>query len=62
VLDYSQNNNRLVINLREPVDTSPLLSLLINSGAQVDEVHKGKANLEEVFLTLMEEDQEAEKS
>jgi ABC-2 type transport system ATP-binding protein len=62
VLDYSQNNNRLIINLREPVDTSPLLSLLINSGAQVDEVHKGKANLEEVFLTLMEEDQEAEKS
>jgi ABC-2 type transport system ATP-binding protein len=62
VLDYSQNNNRLVINLREPVDTSPLLSLLINSGAQVDEVRKGKANLEEVFLTLMEEDQEAEKA
>jgi len=26
----------------------------------VDEVRKGKANLEEVFITLMEEDVEAE--
>jgi ABC-2 type transport system ATP-binding protein len=62
VLDYTQLNNRLVINLREPVDTSPLLSFLINAGVQVDEVSKGKANLEEVFITLMQEDQEVERS
>jgi len=62
VLDFSQHNNRLVINLREAVDTSPLLSFLISEGVQVDEVRKGKANLEEVFITLMEEDQEAERS
>lgn len=62
VLDFSQQNNRLIINLREPVDTSPLLSSLIGAGVQVDEVRKGKANLEEVFITLMEEDLEAEKS
>jgi ABC-2 type transport system ATP-binding protein len=62
VLDLIQQNNRLLINLRESVDTSPLLSFLIGAGVQVDEVHKGKANLEEVFITLMEEDQEVEKS
>lgn len=62
VLDFSQHNNHLVINLREAVDTSPLLSFLIAAGVQVDEVHKGKANLEQVFITLMEEDQEAERS
>lgn len=62
VLDFSQHNNRLFINLRELVDTSPLLSSLISAGVQVDEVRKGKANLEEVFITLMEEDLEAEKS
>lgn len=60
VLNITQNNNRLLINLREAVDTSPLLGLLVNSGVQVDEVRKGKANLEEVFITLMEEDVEAE--
>lgn len=60
VLNITQNNNHLLINLREAVDTSPLLGLLVNSGVQVDEVRKGKANLEEVFITLMEEDVEAE--
>lgn len=62
VLDFSQHNNHLSINLREAIDTSPLLSFLISTGVQVDEVRKGKANLEEVFITLMEENQEAELS
>lgn len=62
VLDFTHRNSHLIINLRESVDTSPLLSFLISAGVKVDEVRKGKANLEEVFLTLMEEDREAEKS
>lgn len=60
VLDVAQQNNRLLINLRQASDTSSLVGLLIEQGVQVDEVHKGKANLEEVFITLMEEDAEAE--
>ncbi|UCH58494.1 MAG: ABC transporter ATP-binding protein [Anaerolineales bacterium] len=60
VLDVAQQNNRLLINLRQASDTSSLVGLLIEQGVQVDEVRKGKANLEEVFITLMEEDAEAE--
>jgi hypothetical protein len=29
---------------------------LVNAGVQVEEVRRGKASLEEVFLTLMEEE------
>ncbi len=34
----------------------PLVRLLVQAGAEVEEVHRGKASLEDVFLTLMEEE------
>ena len=37
--------------------TPPLVQEIIAAGVQVDEVRKGKASLEEVFLTMMEEQQ-----
>jgi ABC-2 type transport system ATP-binding protein len=49
-------NGRLTIDLRAETETSPLISLLVNAGARVEEVRRGKASLEEVFLTLMEEE------
>jgi ABC-2 type transport system ATP-binding protein len=49
-------NGHLVIDLREGADVAPLVNLMVNAGVQVEEVHRGKANLEEVFLTLMEEE------
>jgi ABC-2 type transport system ATP-binding protein len=49
-------NGRLAIDLCERVDTAPLVSLLVGAGVQVEEVRKGGASLEEVFLTLTEED------
>ncbi len=51
-------NSRLAIDLRGETDLAPLVSLIVASGAQVEEVRKGKASLEEVFLTLMQEDSE----
>jgi len=48
-------NQHLAIDLREEADTAPLVSLLVGAGVQVEEVRRGKASLEEVFLTLMEE-------
>lgn len=61
VIDYILQDRRLVINLRQAAETSSLVGLLINNGVQVEEVSKGNANLEEVFITLMKEDEEAEK-
>jgi ABC-2 type transport system ATP-binding protein len=50
------HNEHLVIDLREEVDTAPLVNLMVDAGVQLDEVRRGKASLEEVFLTLMEEE------
>jgi ABC-2 type transport system ATP-binding protein len=48
-------NGRLAIDLRHEAATAPLVGLLVGAGAEVEEVRRGKASLEEVFLTLMEE-------
>jgi ABC-2 type transport system ATP-binding protein len=50
------NESHLTIDLTGDVDTAPLVGLLVSQGALIDEVRKGKASLEEVFLTLMEEE------
>jgi ABC-2 type transport system ATP-binding protein len=49
-------NGHLLINLHGESKIGPLVSLIVESGGQVEEVRRGKASLEEVFLTLMEED------
>ncbi len=49
-------NNHLVLELREKSPTGPLVSLIVQSGGEVEEIHRGEASLEEVFLTLMEEE------
>ena len=52
----SVQNDHLTVDLRAETDTAPLVSLLVGAGVQVEEVRRGKASLEEVFLTLMEEE------
>lgn len=49
-------NGHLNVDLRGDVDVSPLVGLVVGAGVQVQEVRRAKASLEEVFLTLMEED------
>ncbi len=56
VAEVNRNDQHLEIRLNGEADTSPLVQLLVASGVQIDEVRKGKASLEEVFLTLMEEE------
>jgi ABC-2 type transport system ATP-binding protein len=58
VLSTSAQDNRLILELKEDADTAPLVSLVVGSGAQVEEVRKSKASLEEVFLKLMEEEKQ----
>jgi ABC-2 type transport system ATP-binding protein len=50
-------NGRLEIDLRHEAATSPLVNLLVGAGVQVEEVRRGKASLEDVFLTLMKEEE-----
>jgi len=49
-------NEHLEIDLSEDIQVSPLVSMLVSGGAQVEEVRRGKASLEEVFVALMEEE------
>ena len=49
-------NEHLTIDLREGTDVAPLVSLIVSAGVEVEEVRRGRASLEEVFLTLMEEE------
>jgi ABC-2 type transport system ATP-binding protein len=56
VLSVELTNSHLIIETHPGVDTAPLVNLIVSNGASIEEVRKGKASLEEVFLTLMEEE------
>ncbi len=49
-------NEGLAIDLHEGAHVAPLVSLVVSAGIQVEEVRRGQASLEDVFLTLMEEE------
>ncbi len=48
-------DHHIVIDLKGDPDTSDLVRSLVQAGVQVDEVRKGAASLEEVFIESMEE-------
>jgi hypothetical protein len=50
-------NGKLIITLSCAADTAPLVSLMVQGGAEVEEVSRMRASLEEAFLALMEEGQ-----
>jgi ABC-2 type transport system ATP-binding protein len=56
VAHVALHNSHLNIELRGESKVSPLVSLIVRSGGEIEEVRKGKASLEDVFLTLMEEE------
>ena len=56
VVHAELRNNHLLIELRGESKMGSLVSLLVHAGGSVEEVRRGKASLEEVFLTLMEEE------
>ncbi len=49
-------NGHLILGLRGESEVGPLVSLIVRHGGEVEEVRKGAASLEDVFLTLMEEE------
>jgi ABC-2 type transport system ATP-binding protein len=57
--DVSQalvENGRLVLVLKDGTSVAPLISLIVREGGEVQEVRSGQGSLEDVFLTLMEEE------
>lgn len=57
VADVTLVNDRLSIELKGEVSISPLVRLLVTEDVNIEEIRKGKASFEEVFLTLMKETQ-----
>ena len=55
VAGVEQQNGSLLIDLRGEAEAGPLLSLIVKSGGEVEEVRRGEGSLEDVFLTLMKE-------
>ena len=56
VANVELHNSHLTIELRGESKIGPLVSLIVKSGGEVEEIRRGKASLEDVFLTLMEEE------
>ena len=50
------HNGSLLIDVNRDADVAALVETIVGSGARVEEVHRGAASLEDVFLTLMEEE------
>lgn len=56
VVSAAMQNGHLHLELRPEAELAPLVSLVVAAGGQVEEVRRGVASLEEVFMTLMEEE------
>jgi ABC-2 type transport system ATP-binding protein len=61
VAKVALENGHLLIDLHTTPGTpqpkaAPLVEALVQAGAQIEEVRRGQASLEDVFLSLMEED------
>jgi ABC-2 type transport system ATP-binding protein len=56
VEDVAAYNGSLHIDVSSDADVAGLVGVIVSSGARVEEVRRGAASLEEVFLTLMEEE------
>ena len=54
------SDDRLLLELRDGSKVAPLVRLMVESGAEIEEVRKAKVSLEDVFLALVEEDRDAE--
>ncbi len=56
VAQASVENGRLILTLKDGANSAPLVSLIVREGGEVQEVRSGQGSLEDVFLTLMEEE------
>ncbi len=54
VASVGNRNGSLIISLQSDSPVAPLVRLMVESGCDIEEIHKGAASLEEAFITLME--------
>lgn len=49
-------NHTLSIEFTHPVEIAPIVNFLVSQGVRVEEIQKARASLEDVFITLMQEE------
>jgi len=61
IASAEMQNGHLTLELADQqVRMAPIVAALVEAGVQIEEVRRGQASLEEVFLSLMEEDRARE--
>jgi len=55
-----QQNGKLIMDLNDLSRSHEIVTQLVGAGVQIDEVRKEKADLEDVFLQLVEEERQSE--
>jgi ABC-2 type transport system ATP-binding protein len=56
VRNVHTENGRLIVEMTPGAPAAPLVAALVNAGGEIEEVRKGAASLEEVFLSLVSND------
>jgi ABC-2 type transport system ATP-binding protein len=57
IADAEVENGHLTLSLADQHESmAPIVTALVEAGVQIEEVQRGQASLEEVFMTLMEDD------
>ena len=49
-------NGKLLIDLDKDQTVAPLVTFLVQQGTQIEEIRRPKASLEDVFLSLVEDE------
>jgi ABC-2 type transport system ATP-binding protein len=56
---FSVRNGRLIINKKRNSSAAPIIAALVHHGAEIEEVRRDAASLEEVFIALLEHQSDA---
>ncbi len=56
VAAVQNGEGQIVIEFHQSTSSAPIVNLLVQAGAQIEEVRKGQANLEQAFLSLLEQE------
>ncbi|MFB3785357.1 MAG: ABC transporter ATP-binding protein [bacterium] len=51
------HSGRLLLEFHGAARTAPLVRMLVEAGVEIEEVRKGQSSLEEIYMTLMEEEE-----
>jgi len=51
------SSGRLLVDLNGAARTAPLIRMLVEAGVEIEEARKGHSSLEDIYMTLMEEEE-----